>query len=154
MKRFAFAAIAASMIAAPVMAQDSVVIPLSGELEKDCNISAFLNGPFDVLNMESTAVQGGESVTINCNYGGTASVEFASANGGTMDSGANSVPYNFLLAGTSLSGGVSLASPQTVTNFPATVNTDQSRTMSVQLTSAATVAGIYTDTITATVTPN
>ena len=154
MKKFLIAATAAStMFAAPAFAQDSVDIELSGTLAKACGISAIVNGPFDVLDMTSTAVQGAESVTVSCNYGGTASVAFESANGGSLDSGSNSVDYTFFLSGSSLSGGVSLAAPAVVNNYP-TAGGNVSRSMSVQLASAATVAGTYTDTITATVTPN
>ncbi len=140
--------------AAPVMAATSVDIPLTGVLPKACDISAFLNGPFDVLDMTSTAVQGAESLTVNCNYGGSASVMFTSANAGALNSGANSVPYNLIVSGSPFSGGVSLATPQTWTGFPAVANANQTRSLSIQLTSAATSAGTYTDTITAAVTPN
>lgn len=145
---------AAAMSVAAVQAADSVDIPLTGTLDKSCDISAFLNGPFNVLDMSSTAVQGAESLTVNCNYGGTASVEFTSANAGNMESGANQVPYKFILSGSPFSGGVSLASPQTWNAFPAVLNADQTRGMSVQLDTAATVAGTYTDIITAQVQPN
>ena len=155
MKKFLIAATAAStMFAAPAFAQDSEDIILSGTLAKDCGISAFVDGPFNALDLTSTAVQGKESVSINCNYGGSASVRFESANAGSLNSGSNSVDYDFFLSGSPFSGGVSLATPQTWNGFPATAGTDQSRSMSVQLASAATVAGTYTDTITATVTPN
>lgn len=139
---------------APAMAATSVDIPLSGVLPKACDISAFLNGPFDALNMTSTAVQGAESLTVNCNYGGSSSVTFTSANAGAMKSGANSVAYNLIVSGSPFSGGVSLATPQTWAGFPAVANANQTRSLSVQLASAATAAGTYTDTITAAVTPN
>lgn len=135
-------------------AANYVNIPLSGELCKVCNISAFLNGPFDDLDMTTTAIQGSESLTVNCNYGGSASVEFVSANAGEMVSNGDSVEYLFYLTGSPFSGGVSLSSPQTWNGFPAVANANQTRGMSVSLVSAATVAGTYTDTITATVTPN
>lgn len=157
MKKLLIAAGAvASVVAVPAAAQNSVEIPLQGTLGKTCGISAFLNGPFDALNLSSTARQGDESVSINCNYGGSASVEFASANSGNLKSGSNLVPYTFFLtgAGSPFSGGVSLATPQTWNGFPAVVGTNQTRSMSVALNSVATVAGTYTDIITATVTPN
>ncbi|MBW8296717.1 spore coat protein U domain-containing protein [Sphingopyxis sp.] len=135
-------------------ANGSIDVPLSGTLAKKCILSSFLNGPFDALNLETTAVQGAESLSLNCNYGGTASVTFSSANGGAMKSGANSLPYNFILSGSPLSSGVSLATAQTWGGFPAVTNSAQTRSMSVQLTSAATVAGTYTDTVTVAVQPN
>lgn len=147
------AASALSLAAAPAFAADSVQVPLSGTLAKACNISAFLNGPFNAIDMTSTAVQGAESLTVNCNYGGSASVTFTSANSGSMNGPAN-IPYQFILSGSPFSGGVSLATPQTWTGFPAVANADQTRGMSIQLNQAATLAGTYTDTITASVTPN
>ncbi len=135
-------------------AATSVDINLEGILEKECDISAFVNGPFPALDMTTTSVQGSESVTVNCNYGGSASVEFASANSGSMVSGGDSVPYTFYLSGSPFSGGVSLATPQTWNGFPTVANSDQTRGMSVSLNTPATVPGTYTDTITATVTPN
>lgn len=154
-KLLALGAFAVAGVAA-ASAQTSVSIPLSGTLPKACTISAFLNGPFDALDLTSTAVQGAESLTVNCNYGGTASVTFTSANAGALKSGANSVAYNFILsgAGSPWTGGVSLATPQTWSGFPAVTNANQTRSMSVQLATAATVAGTYTDTITAAVVPN
>lgn len=155
MRKLILGGLAAMAISAsPAMAQTSVDIPLSGVLPKACTISAFLDGPFDALDMASTSVQGGESLSVNCNYGGSASVQFSSANAGAMVSGANSVPYNLIVSGSPFSGGVSLATPQTWAGFPATANTNQTRSLSVQLTTAASVAGTYTDTITASVTPN
>ncbi len=155
MRKFLLGGLAALAFgAAPVMAATSVEIPLTGVLPKACNISAFLNGPFDALDMTSTAVQGAESLTVNCNYGGSASVTFTSANAGAMVNGAISAPYNLIVSGSPFSGGVSLATPQTWAGFPAVANANQTRSLSIQLASAATAAGTYTDTITAAVTPN
>lgn len=155
MRKFVLGGLAALAFgAAPAMAATTIDIPLSGTLPKACDISAFLNGPFDALNLTSTAVQGAESLSVNCNYGGSASVTFTSANAGALKSGANSVPYNLVVSGSPFSAGVSLATPQTWTGFPASANSNQTRSLSVQLTNPASVAGTYTDTITAAVTPN
>ncbi|MFP3943453.1 MAG: hypothetical protein ACLFWF_06155 [Alphaproteobacteria bacterium] len=133
---------------------DSVDIPLSGTLPKSCDISAFVNGPFDDLDMESTEIQGAESVTVNCNYGGTASVELASANSGFLeDADSNQVGYNVQISG-GLLALTQLTTPQTINNWPAVAFADQTRSISVQLLAAATIPGTYTDTITASVTPN
>ena len=153
-KSLALAAVMSSLLVAPALAQTTVAIPLNGVLPKACNISAFLNGPFNALDMTSTAVQGSESLTVNCNYGGSASVQFTSANAGQMKSGPNGVGYNLIVSGSPFSGGVSLATPQTWNGFPAVANSNQTRSLSVQLLAAATVAGTYADTITAAVTPN
>jgi spore coat protein U-like protein len=155
MRKFVLGGVAALAFGAPAsMAATSVDIPLSGVLSKACEISAFLNGPFDALDLTSTAVQGAESLTVNCNYGGSASVTFTSVNAGALASGANTVPYNLVVSGSPFSGGVSLATPQTWAGFPAVANANQTRSLSIQLANAASVAGTYTDTITAAVTPN
>ena len=147
---------AASIVALGVgaaSASNSVQIPLSGTLPKACSLVANLDGPFDDLDMTSTAEQGAESLDVICNYGGSATVEFSSANGGTLNSGSNSVPYT-LSVSRGLLENVSLASPQTISNWPAAANSAQTRSLRVTLGAPATVAGTYTDTITATVTPN
>ncbi len=106
--------------------------------------------------MTSTAVQGAELLTANCNYGGSATVTFSSANSGSLKSGSNAVPYKFIVSGsgTTWAAGVSLSSPQSITGFPTVANADQTRGMSVQLDTPATIAGTYTDTVTAEITPN
>lgn len=144
---------AALLLGGTVHAQTSTAIPLVGTVAKACTVSANLNGPFNALNMTSTALQGAESLSPICNYGGTLSVGFTSLNAGAMVSGANSVPYTFTVSG-GLLNAVSLATPQTVPNWPAVANAVQTRSMSVTLASAATIPGTYGDTITATVTPN
>ena len=152
---------AASLLTAGIAqaANTSVEIPLQGVLPKECSVTAFLNGPFDALDMKSTAIQGAESLSPVCNYGGTLSVTFSSANSGSLQPTGNDgdrlaqIPYTFSVSGTSLNN-VSLRSPQTVSNWPAIANAVQTRSMSVTLGRAATIAGTYTDTITATVAPN
>lgn len=147
---------AGAFVGGAAQAADSVTIPLEGTLPKVCNVSAYLNGPFNALAMDSTAVQGAESLTANCNYGGSLSVKFESANAGVMknETTGDTVPYSFILSGSPFSTGVSLATAQTWSGFPAVVNSDQTRGMSVKLDAAATVAGTYKDTITASVAPN
>jgi hypothetical protein len=144
---------AALLMAGAAHAQTFASIPLNGTLTKACTVTAFLNGPFNALNMTSTALQGAESLSPICNYGGTLSVQFTSANAGSMNSGLNTVPYTFTVSG-GLLNAVSLATPQTVLTWPAVANAVQTRSMNVTLASAATIAGTYSDTITATVTPN
>lgn len=151
---------AASLLTAgAAQAATSVEIPLQGVLPKECSVTAFVDGPFDALDMKSTAIQGAESLSPVCNYGGTLSVTFSSANSGSLQPVGNDgqrlqqIPYGFTVSGTSLDN-VSLRSPQTVSNWPAVANQAQTRSMSVTLGRAATIAGTYTDTITATVAPN
>lgn len=131
----------------------SVLIPLSGVVAKSCFVSAFLNGPFNALNMASTAPQGAESLSPQCNYGGTLQVTFASANAGNMKNGTSTVPYTLTVSG-GLANAASLASQLTISNWPAAANSDQTRAMSVTLAGGTTVAGTYSDIITASVSPN
>lgn len=166
MKKMILAAVASMAIAAPAYAQTvgdsssaytgstSVQIPLSGTLDRSCALSAYLNGPFNALDMRSVAVQGAESLSAICNYGGSATVSFASLNAGNMKSGTNLVPYKLIVSGSPFSTGVSLATPQSITGWPSVANAVQTRSLSIQLDTQATVAGTYTDTITASVTPN
>lgn len=151
------ALLAASFLTAgAAQAASSVQIPLTGVLPKACDVSAFLNGPFDALDMTSTSVQGSESITARCNYGGTLSVTLSSLNAGKMvnrSHGGAEVPYGVTISGSPLNN-ASLASPQTISNWPAVTNAVQTRSISVTLANAATVAGTYTDTITVSVAPN
>lgn len=132
---------------------DTVTIQLEGELEKRCTIGAFVNGPFNAIDMESTAQQGAESLTVNCNYGGSADIEFSSASGGNLVSGTNSVGYQLAVSGGVLAP-TQLTSAATGTFSGFSANANASRSMSVTLLAPATVAGVYTDTLTAVVTPN
>lgn len=154
MKKLVIAALAATAFAGTASAQTSVEIPLKGTLAKRCTISAFLNGPFDVLNLESTGVQGNESLTTNCNYGGSNFITLVSANKGKLVSGTNSVDYKFGLP----SAGIALTSLATDQTFEygkgAPANSNFTRSMQVQLDAIATVAGTYTDTVTISVATN
>jgi hypothetical protein len=158
MKKLLLAAVASAFVATPALAQStpgpatSIDIPLSGTLAKRCTLSANLNGPFHVLNLESTEKQGGESLSGDCNYSGTATVALSSLNGGNLKSGTNLVPYKLQFSGLGADwdAGKSLAGGQTISNFVV----DGTRTMSVKLDNIATVAGTYTDVITAAITPN
>lgn len=134
----------------------ATVLTASERFAKSCVVTALLNGPFDYLDMSSTALQGAESLSPICNYGGTLSVTFTSANlGNLVNTPAVSpdVPYTLAVSGSLLTN-ASLSVPQVVGNWPAVANAVQTRSMSVTLGSVATIAGIYTDTITASVAPN
>lgn len=148
----------------------SASLPLSGEVAKNCIASVNPNNTnLQSLNLESTLRQNGAALRLECNYSGSASVSFSSANGGKLLSAeGNELPYLFYLGNNAqsagaLTAGVSLASPQVFnafnTVFSGTVGAppagpDTSRSMGIALASAATIAGTYTDVITASVTPN
>ena len=142
-------------------------LPLQGEIARRCVISTNPNNVnLQNLNLESTLRQNGSNLRLECNYAGSATVSFASANGGKLKSAdGNELSYLFYL-GTNANGagaltaGVSLASNQSFGAFntvysdgipPAELTT---RAMGIALTQVATIAGTYTDVITASVTPN
>ncbi|QHL90519.1 fimbrial major subunit CsuA/B family protein [Sphingomonas changnyeongensis] len=154
MKKLLIAAAVAALATGSASAQTSVNIPLSGTLAKSCTISAFLNGPFDALDLTSTNVQGAESLTTSCNYDGANQVTFTSQNNGVLKSGNNTLAYEFGIpsANIPLAG---LTAPRSVTyGSGAPAGSNFTRSMVVRLPAAATIAGTYTDTIVATVTPN
>jgi hypothetical protein len=147
----------------------SASLPLSGEVAKNCIVSVNPNNVnLQQLDLEITTRQNGSMLRLECNYSGSASVSFSSANGGKLVSGGNELPYLFYLGNNAqsagaLTAGASLASPQVFNAF----NTELSgsvgtapagpfttRAMGIALASAATIAGTYTDVITASVTPN
>ncbi|WP_193165752.1 hypothetical protein [Microbulbifer hainanensis] len=152
-KLFTVGAAAALLVIGNAYADTSVPIPLSGTLAKACNVTAFVNGPFDDLDMTTTSTQGSESLSPICNYGGTLTVTFTSLNAGFLQSGPNSVGYTLQVSG-GLLAPTQLTVPAVVNNWPAVANAVQTRSLSVALLAVATVAGTYTDTITASVTPN
>ena len=163
MKKLLLAAVASAFVAGPAFAQGvtvgpdtSINIPLSGTVAKKCSISAYLDGPFNALNMGITTSQGAESVSVNCNYGGSASVTFSSANNGVMKNGTDTVGYKVYVSGSAnpFSSGVALTSPIVWNGWPASTNSNQTRSLSVALDAPATVAGTYTDTITLAVAAN
>lgn len=145
----------------------SASLPLSGEVAKNCIVSVNPNNAvLQNLDLEITTRQNGAPLRLECNYAGSATVSFSSLKGGKLVSAeGNELPYLFYLGGGAngagvLSTGVSLASPQVFSAFntvfsnglpPAEITT---RSMGIALASAATIAGTYTDVITASVTPN
>ena len=153
MRKLLLAAAASMALTGVASADPTVNIPLTATLPKQCNVTAFLNGPFDALDPLITTVQGAESLSPICNYGGTLSVTFTSNNAGKLVSGTNEVPYTFYVSG-GLASDVSLAAPLVVASWPAVANAVQTRSMSVRLTTPATVAGTYTDIVVASVAPN
>ncbi|WP_193165748.1 hypothetical protein [Microbulbifer hainanensis] len=153
-KLFVVGTAAALMPMGNAYADTSVQIPLSGTLMKTCDVIQNLDGPFDNLNMSTTSEQGNEQVIPTCNYAGTVTLTFTSLNGGFLVSGSNMVAYNLIVDG-GLLAPTQLTIPAVVAVWPHPVpDIGVPRNIRVALLSAATVAGTYTDTITASVTPN
>lgn len=143
-----------------------VTVPLAGALEQRCTIYTGTTPTFTNLDLESLEIQGSGSLVVSCNYTGGTTVTFTSANAGVLVSENGDVlPYGFGIDGSANAPGNSpleLIEPLVETdlfnvsadllNDPA-LATDE-RALSVQLIETAVIAGTYTDTITATVSPN
>ncbi len=136
----------------PAVAEPTGLITLRGALTRNCDLNAVLDGPFDAIDMNSTDVQGDEILTTICNYGGTPTIEFTSLNAGVLKSGSESVPYVFIVSGGLFTG--PLTTPATVFGWPVWPGLGDSRTLAIRLDFPAPVAGVYSDNITAQVTPN
>jgi len=171
-KKFTLAALAVLTASGTAVAQtaQTASLPLQGEVLKNCIVSVNPNNTnLQELDLEVTTRQNGSSLRLECNYAGSATVSFSSLNGGKLISAeANELPYLFFLGNNTagagaLTAGVSLSSSQSFNAFDTvlsgSVGTAPSgpfttRAMGIRLQSAATIAGTYTDVITASVTPN
>ena len=148
----------AALAALPVLgahAQTSVQVPLSGTLAKRCTIAVAANATASALNLGSTAAQSVGTLSFACNYAGSPGLSVSSLNAGQLVStdpqNPASLPYTVTIG--SLLSNVSLATPATPTVTTA-ANATVDSGVSIALTTAALVAGLYQDTITATITPN
>lgn len=155
MKNLLAVAALAALPALTAQAQTSVQVPLSGTLAKRCTIAVAANATASALDLSSTAAQSVGTLSFACNYAGTPGLSIASANNGLLVSTDPQNPANVaytVSVGTLLSN-VSLATPATPA-VTTTANTTVDSGVSIALANAALVAGIYQDTITATITPN
>lgn len=154
MKKTLMAAVAVLAFGAfDAKADTSVQLTMNGSMPQACEIEQYGDFRLQGLDLESTAQTSAASISLDCNYQGTASVEFSSANNGALVSGNNSIPYTASLSG-GLLNDVSLATPQTATGFPTSVGR-VSRGFSITLNPPAVVpAGAYEDVVTAVVTTN
>ncbi|WP_323845848.1 hypothetical protein [Microbulbifer magnicolonia] len=142
----ALGAAVAFIAAGSAYAATSVNIPLSGTLDKECNIDAILDGPFNNLQMDTTANQQAEQLVANCNYSGTATVTISSASGGFLV-GPTNVGYTLTVQG--LLPATQLVAPAVIGMWPVPVaNVDAPRNLRINLIAPATVAGLYTDVLT------
>lgn len=153
MKKTLMAAVAVLAFGAfDAKADTNVQLTMNGSMPQACDIEQYGDFRLQNLDLESTAQTDAASISLDCNYQGTASVQFSSANNGALVSGNNSIPYTASLSG--LLSDVSLATPQTATDFPTSVGR-VSRGFSISLNPPAVVpAGSYQDVVTATVTTN
>ena len=134
-------------------ASNSVDLTINGEMPKACEISSYGDFRLQDLDLTSTAQTDAASITLACNYQGTATLTLSSANGGYLASGANQIPYTASLSGSSITD-VSLASPVSWGGFPTVVG-DQTRGFSIKLAPPAVVpAGFYQDVVTASFVTN
>lgn len=147
-------------------AETEVTIQAAGSLDKRCTIYTGVTPMFTNLDLESLEIQGSGSLVVSCNYTGGTTVTFTSANAGVLvNENGDALPYGFGIDGSANAPGNSpleLFEPLVETdlfnvsadllNDPA-LATDE-RALSVQLIETAVIAGTYTDTITATLSPN
>jgi len=150
----------AALAAAPLLATaqsstSSVDVPLSGTLAKRCTIAVSANATASSLNLTSVASQSVGDLSFACNYAGTPGLTIASLNSGRLVStdpqNPASVAYT-VSVGTLLSN-VALTTPASPA-VTSVANATVVAPVSIVLANAANVAGIYQDTITATITPN
>jgi len=151
----------AALVAAPLLATaqslptSSVDIPLSGMLAKRCTISVTANATASTLNLTSVAAQSVGDLSFSCNYAGSPGFSVASGNAGLLVSTDPQNPANVAYSVTigTLLTNVALTVPATPT-VTSVANATVTAPISITLASAANVAGVYQDTITATITPN
>jgi hypothetical protein len=151
----AIAALAAAPLLANAQSTSSVDVPLSGTLAKRCTIAVSANATASSLDLTSVASQSVGDLSFACNYAGTPGLTIASLNNGLLVSNdpqnPASVAYT-VSVGTLLSN-VALTTPANPT-VTSVANATVVAPVSIVLANAANVAGIYQDTITATITPN
>jgi len=144
---------------APALAGDHKDILITTTLARTCGVTA----PGDqTIDPSSLAVQPVGSVSYRCNFVGGATLRLWSQNGGQIISPASpsnggapqSRIYSTVFDGAALGQLTNAAdtSAQTVRAIAA-ANTDQSGAASIQLSSAAVIAGAYLDTIFVDITP-
>lgn len=138
------------------LASTQVQIELSGSLEKRCEIATEA-ADFTGLDLESLDAQGTGQLAVRCNFSGSPKVSVSSANAGKLVNQETGVDAAIAYLFTVGSDDYNLANAQQVP-FTTTVSaadlTPTKKDISVKLTETAIVAGNYTDTVTATVSPN
>ena len=157
MKTFIVAAIA-GLVASPAFAAGQTQTIVTGTLEQSCTVSAPATQTF---NPASTALQQVGTVSYQCNFVGNASLRMWSQNGGTViapasaanGNTAQSRTYGTIFDGTALAQLPNAATGPAIVRAVTAANTAQTGTTSIQLSSAATVAGTYTDTIFVSIAP-
>jgi hypothetical protein len=152
---------AGAVLASPgaAIAAGQATTHISGSLPQTCGVTAPANQIFDPA---SIGVQPIGSATYQCNFSGTANLRFWTQNSGAAiapagssnNNVAQSQVYNFTFDGTSL-GRLSNAagSAAAVVRPIVSPNVGQSGAASIQLTSPATIAGTYADTIFVSIAP-
>jgi hypothetical protein len=148
----------AGVIASPALAAGQTQTIITGTLEQSCTVAAPANQTF---NPASTALQQVGTVTYQCNFAGNASLKMWSQNGGQVTSPASAAnnntvqsrTYGTIFDGTPLAQLPNAATGPAIVRTVTTANTAQTGVTSIQLSSAATIAGTYTDTIFVSIAP-
>jgi hypothetical protein len=157
--KIAAGAIAVTLLSTPAFAAGQAQYQITGILAQTCSVSAPVNQTIDPTSL---AVQATGSISYQCDFIGDASLRLWSQNGGLITSPAapqngnaiQSRVYDLTFDGTPL-GQLTNASATAASNVRAitAANTTQLGATSIQLASAANVAGSYSDTIFVDITP-
>jgi hypothetical protein len=150
---------AASLLAGHAAAGSEAQVHISSTLVQVCSVTA--PGP-QTIDPASTGVQATGSVSYQCNFVGSPTLRLWSQNGGLLVSPAapqngavaQSRAYNFTFDGVAL-GQLTSTAATAAPNVRATVasNTAQFAATSIQLSTAAVVAGGYSDILFVDITP-
>lgn len=150
-----FGASAQSGIAAD--AETQVTIDLAGTLEQRCEISTTAAG-FDDLDLEVTTPQGSGELSVRCNFSGSPVVTISSLNAGKLKNATPDVDASLAYILSVGDSDLNLSLGDATPAFPIANNGNtlvaNAQALSIALTETAVIAGDYTDTITATVSPN
>lgn len=149
----------ASLLPSAAVASGTKQTMITGKLEQMCSVTAPGDQTFDPTK---TTTQSVGSPSYQCNFTGSAKLSFWSQNSGQVIAPASTsngnVPqskaYTFSFAGSNIGQLPAAANASAVVNRAVTApNTPQSDPATIQLTTAATIAGTYTDTIYVSIAP-
>jgi len=144
--------------ASSAFAADSAPIAISATLAQACKIDTGTTTSVVLLADGSVS---NPTFTYECNFTGSPTLNFTSANKGVQSSGEGGLqPYGIYLNDNPVTGTPSTwqqasATPQSYTGITTTSapNTPKSPNFALGLDSPLTVAGVYTDTLTIDITP-
>ena len=158
MKKIWIVAVAAA-VASPAFAADTGSTVISGTLLQSSSVT---EPAAQTIDPASTAVQNVGTVSYQCNFVGNSTLKLWSLNGGRIISPASATngniqqvhTYSTTFDNTNLSLlPTTVGAATAVTRAMAAAGVAQSGLMQIQLSTGATVAGTYTDTISVSIAP-